>query len=41
LGKYKMYLNHGDRAVQIMGYDLLQKCSFDEIPPYGVMLIET
>lgn len=41
LGAYKMYLNHGDRAVKLAGYDLLKESRFDEIPPYGVVLVDT
>ncbi len=40
LGEYKMYLNHGNRAVKVSGYDLLKECRFDEIEPYGVALVD-
>ena len=39
LGSYKIYLNHGDKAIALAGYDLLKQCRFEEIPPYGVALI--
>ena len=40
LGNYKMYLNHGDEAIALTGYDLLQETEFQQIPPYGVTLIK-
>jgi beta-galactosidase len=40
LGPYKMYLNHGNRTIALSGYDLLQNRHFDDIEPYGVVLID-
>ena len=40
IGKYRMYLNHGDYDIKHKGYDLLKDCCFDVIPAYGVVLIE-
>jgi hypothetical protein len=35
-----MYLNHGNRTIALSGYDLLQNRHFDDIEPYGVVLID-
>jgi len=40
LGRYRIFLNHGDTPVPGEGYDLLSQKQFHEIPPFGVVLTE-
>lgn len=40
IGDHKMYLNHGDQAIPLDGYDLLAQGEFHQIAPYGVVLVE-
>ena len=40
LGGYKIYLNHGDETIALTGYNLLQETEFQQIPPYGILLVK-
>ena len=40
MGDYTLYLNHGYDTVEYRGYDIIKMEEFDNIPPFGVVLVK-